>query len=68
MPSDDTFKPKEDCNSSNQCYIIKKLNVGAVKEQVGVAFTYPNIHLSAWLLESSGHCCSDNRGSTVAVY
>ena len=43
----------------------KKLNVGAVKEQVGVAFTYPNIHLSAWFLESSGHCCSDNRGSTV---
>ena len=43
----------------------KKLNVGVVKEQVGVALTYPNIHLSAWFLESSGHCCSDNRGSTV---
>ena len=43
----------------------KKLNVGVVKEQVGVAFAYPNIHLSAWFLESSGHCCSDNRGSTV---
>ena len=39
--------------------------MGVVKEQVGVALTYPNIHLSAWLLESSGHCCSDNRGSTV---
>ena len=43
----------------------KKLNVGVVKEQVGVAFAYPNIRLSAWFLESSGHCCSDNRGSTV---
>ena len=43
----------------------KKLNVGVVKESVGVAFTYPNIRLSAWFLESSGHCCSDNRGSTV---
>ena len=45
----------------------KKLNVGVVKEQVGVALTYPNIHLSAWFLESSGHCCSDNRGSTVQL-
>ena len=43
----------------------KKLNVGVVKEQVGVAFAYPNIRLSAWFLESSGHCCSVNRGSTV---
>ena len=39
--------------------------MGVVKEQVGVAFTYLNIHLSAWFLESSGHGCSDNRGSTV---
>ena len=39
--------------------------MGVVKEQVGVAFTYPNIRLSAWFLESSGHCCSDNRESTV---
>ena len=46
----------------------KKLNVGVVKEQVGVAFAYPNIHLSAWFLESSGHCCSDNRGSTVPFF
>ena len=58
MPSDDTFKLKED---SQPVLHNKKLNVGVVKELVGVAFTYhPNIHLSAWFLESSGHCCSDN--------
>ena len=48
MSSDDTFKLKED--SSN---LKKKLNVGVVKEQVGVAFTYPNIHLSAWFLATA---------------
>ena len=52
MPSDDTFKLKVRlCNNSN---------LGVVKEQVGVAFTY-----SVWFLKSSGHCCLDNRGSTV---
>ena len=63
MPSDDTFKQEDSATAPTN----KKLNVGAVKEQVGVAFTYPNIHLSAWFLESSGHCCSDNRGSTVVL-
>ena len=53
MPSDDTFKLKEDSATAPTCATNKKLNVGVVKEQVGVAFTYPNIHLSAWFLESS---------------
>ena len=68
MPSDDTFKLKEDSATAPTPVLHnKKLNVGVVKEQVGMAFTYPNIHLSAWFLESSGHCCLDNRGSTVSV-
>ena len=38
-------------NRSYHCAVHnQKFNVGVVKE-VGVAFNYPNIHLSAWFLE-----------------
>ena len=67
IPSDDTLKLRKTLQQLQPVLHNKKLNVGVVKEQVGVAFTYLNIHLSAWFLESSGHCCSDNRGSTVPV-
>ena len=46
MPSEDTAPPVLQQHVQNQ-------NVGMVKKQVGVAFTYPNIHLSAWFLDST---------------
>ena len=47
------FHPRSVDPSTTEVPRQKKLNVGVVREQVGVAFTYPNIHLSAWFLESS---------------
>ena len=44
MPSDGTFKLKKTLQQLQPVLHNKKLNVGVVKEQVGVAFTYPNIH------------------------
>ena len=46
MPSEDTFKLKEQlCIPA-----LQRINVGMVKKQVGVAFTYPHIHSSGMVI------------------
>ena len=66
MPSDDTFKLKEDFATAptRPTYLMWEwLKSRWAWPSFIRIFTYPH-----GFLESSGHCCSDNRGSTVLVY
>ena len=70
IPSDDTFKLKEDSTPTTHEQNVhnQKFDVGMVKEQVGVAFTYPNLYLSGMVFGVLRPCCLDKRGSTVSSF
>ena len=54
MPSEDTFKFEGTAQPTLQQHVQnQKFNVGVVKKQVGMAFTYPNIHYPAWFFEAT---------------